>query len=350
MNDNWYSQPVPPPCKASRLAALERQNTLTKPQGSLGRMETIAVELAAQQRSERPVLDRVAIIIFAADHGITAEGISAFPSEVTSQMLANYVQGGAAISVLARSLGAPLTVVDVGTYSDRDIPQVLHRKIARGTMNFAQEPAMRPEQAEDALTAGAAIVEAIELRPQLLVLGEMGIGNTTSAAAVAAALLGRAPVDLVGAGTGVDGATIDRKAVLIEAALTRAGCASRAVGATEALSLVGGFEIAALAGAMVRAAQLGISVLVDGFIASVAALCAVQLNPDVRAWLIFAHRSHERGHKIILDELGAKPLLDLGMRLGEGSGAAIAVPLLRLACDLHSGMATFDEAAVADRA
>jgi nicotinate-nucleotide--dimethylbenzimidazole phosphoribosyltransferase len=350
MNDKWYSQPVTPPCEASRLAALDRQNRLTKPQGSLGRMEAIAVELAAHQRTERPTVDRVAIIIFAADHGITAEGISAFPSEVTSQMLANYVQGGAAISVLARSLGAPLTVVDVGTYSDRDIPRVLHRKIARGTMNFAQGPAMRPEQAEDALTAGAAIVEAIELRPQLLVLGEMGIGNTTSAAAVAAALLGRAPVDLVGAGTGVDGATIDRKAVLIEAALTRAGCNSRAVGATEALTLVGGFEIAALAGAMVRAAQLGISVLVDGFIASVAALCAVELNAEVRAWLIFAHRSHERGHKIVLDELGAKPLLDLGMRLGEGSGAAIAVPLLRLACDLHNEMATFDEAAVADRA
>jgi nicotinate-nucleotide--dimethylbenzimidazole phosphoribosyltransferase len=350
MKDKWYSQPVTPPCEASRLAALDRQNSLTKPQGSLGRMEAIAVELAAHQRTARPVLDRVAIIIFAADHGITGEGISAFPSEVTSQMLANYVQGGAAISVLARSLGAPLTVVDVGTYSDCQIPEVLHRKIARGTMNFVQGPAMRPEQADHALAAGAAIVEMMELRPQLLVLGEMGIGNTTSAAAVAAALLGRSPGDLVGAGTGVDGATIDRKAVLIEAALTRAGCNSRAVGATEALSLVGGFEIAALAGAMVRAAQLGISVLVDGFIASVAALCAVELNAEVRAWLIFAHRSHERGHKIVLDELGATPLLDLGMRLGEGSGAAIAVPLVRLACDLHNEMATFDEAAVAGRA
>ncbi len=350
MNEKWYSQPVAPRCEASRLAALERQNRLTKPQGSLGRMEELAIHLAGHQRTERPVLNRVAIIIFAADHGIAAEGVSAFPSEVTGQMLANYVGGGAAISVLARSLGAPLIVVDVGTCSEREIPQVVHRKIARGTMNFAHGRAMRPEQVEDALGAGAATVETMEFRAQPLVLGEMGIGNTTSAAAVAAALLGRAPADLVGAGTGVDGATIDRKAALIEAALTRAGCASRAIGATEALSLVGGFEIAALAGGMVRAAQLGISVLVDGFIASVAALCAVDLNPEVRSWLIFAHRSHERGHKIVLDELQAKPLLDLGMRLGEGSGAALAVPLLRLACDLHNQMATFEEAAVADRA
>lgn len=347
---SWYRQRVAPLCEKSRVAAAERQDLLTKPQGSLGRMEEVAIELAARQATSRPSVDRIAIIIFAADHGIAAEGVSAFPSEVTGQMLANYVQGGAAISVLARSLGAPLIVVDVGTCGEGDIPQVLNRKIARGTMNFAQTRAMQPEQVEDALLTGAAIVGEIETGPQLLVLGEMGIGNTTSAAAVAAALLGRAPADLVGAGTGVDRATIDRKAALIGAALLREECASPRVDAAEALSIVGGFEITALAGAMIRAAQLGITVLVDGFIASVAALCAVHINPDVRAWLTFAHLSHEQGHRIVLDALRAEPLLDLRMRLGEGSGAAVAVPLLRLACELHNEMATFDEAAVANRA
>ncbi len=348
--ESWYRDRVAALCEKSRLAAVERQDQLTKPQGSLGRMEEVAVELAARQATARPSLERIAIIIFAADHGIAAEGVSAFPSEVTAQMLANYVSGGAAISVLARSLGASLTVVDVGTRSEQHLANVVVRKVASGTRNFAQESAMIPGQAETALAAGAAAVDGLEPRPDLLVLGEMGIGNTTSAAAVAAALLGRPPAELVGAGTGVDPATVERKAKLIEAALVRSGCTLQPIGALDALRLFGGFEIAALAGAMVRAAQLGVSVAVDGFIASVGALCAIDLNPRVRDWLTFAHRSLERGHGLVLQELNAKPLLDLDMRLGEGSGAALAIPLLRLACDLHNGMATFGEAAVANRA
>lgn len=342
----WHAAPTAGLCEASRAAAGARQDRLTKPQGSLGRLEGIAIQLAARQRTGRPSLDRVAVIVFAADHGIAAEGVSAFPSEVTRQMLANYVGGGAAISVLARNLGASLTVVDVGTIGGREPAGVVVERIANGTRNFAGEAAMTPGECARALAAGARAVDAIAPAAQLLVLGEMGIGNTTSASAVATAMLGHPPADLVGAGTGVDAEKIALKARLIEAALVRAGCLSRPIGAPDALVLVGGFEIAALAGAMVRAAQAGVSVAVDGFIATVAALCAVDLNPGVRDWLTFAHRSHERGHGLVLDALGAQPLLDLGMRLGEGSGAAVAVPLLRLACALHNEMATFDEAAV----
>lgn len=346
----WHAAPTAALCEASRAAAAARQDRLTKPQGSLGRLEDIAIQLAARQRTGRPALDRVAVIVFAADHGIAAEGVSAFPSEVTRQMLANYVGGGAAISVLARDLGASLTVIDVGTIGGREPVGVIIDRIADGTRNFAGEAAMTPGECERALAAGARAVDAIAPAAQLLVLGEMGIGNSTSAAAVAAAMLGRPPADLVGAGTGVDAEKIALKARLIEAALVRAGCLSRPIGAADALVLVGGFEIAALAGAMVRAAQIGVSVAVDGFIATVAALCAVDLNPGVRDWLTFAHRSQERGHGLVLDELSAEPLLDLHMRLGEGSGAAVAVPLLRLACALHNEMATFDEAAVSTRA
>lgn len=346
----WHAQPVVALCERSRFAAAQRQDQLTKPQGSLGRMEELAIELAARQATERPSVERIAIIIFAGDHGVAAEGVSAFPSEVTSQMLANYVNGGAAISVLARSLGASLTVVDVGTRNERALPNVVQRKVAPSTRNFAHESAMSPAQVADAMAVGAEMVDSVKPRPDLVVLGEMGIGNTTSAAAVAAAVLGQQPSHLVGAGTVVDAAIVERKALIIEAALARAGCAGVPISAVHALRLVGGFEIAALTGAMVRAAQLGISVAVDGFIASVAALCAVDLNAGVRPWLTFGHRSLERGHRLVLERLEAKPLLDLEMRLGEASGAAICVPLLRLACDLHNQMATFEEAAVANRA
>jgi nicotinate-nucleotide--dimethylbenzimidazole phosphoribosyltransferase len=330
------------------MAAAARQNRLTKPQGSLGRLEALAITLAGHQGTEHPVADLVSVVVFAADHGIADEGVSAFPAEVTGQMLANYLGGGAAISVLARVLDASLTVVDMGTRSAAALPGLSVRRIARGTRNFAHEPAMDADQMAAALAAGADVVDALAPRPQLLVLGEMGIANTTSAAALAAALLGRAPSDLVGAGTGVDVDTVQRKAALIAAAFEREGVSS-AIEAPEALRLFGGFEIAALAGAMVRAAQLGISIVVDGFIASVAAHCAVDLNGGVRPWLLFAHRSSERGHGLVLDALAAEPLLNLGLRLGEGSGGALAVPLLRLACDLHNGMATFDEAAVTNR-
>lgn len=346
---SWYRDPTAQVCEPSAAAARARQDRLTKPQGSLGRLEEVAVELAGRQGTDRPSLDAVEVVVFAADHGIAAEGVSAFPSAVTGQMVANYVAGGAAISVLARALGAGLTIVDVGTIGDQELPRVLTRKVGPGTRNFARGSAMDPEQVELALTAGADTIHSLQPRPQLLILGEMGIGNTTSAAALASAMQGQPAQVFVGAGTGVDAATIERKARLIDAALARAGCAGRPIPALEALSLVGGFEIAALAGAMIRAAQLGISVAVDGFIASVAALCAVDLNPGTRAWLTFAHQSREQGHGKVLDALKARPLLDLGLRLGEGSGAALAVPILRLACDLHNRMATFEEAQVADR-
>jgi nicotinate-nucleotide--dimethylbenzimidazole phosphoribosyltransferase len=342
----WYRQSVAAPCEASRAAALRRQDELTKPRGSLGRLEEIAVELASRQGTDRPSADRVAIVIFAADHGVSAEGVSAFPSEVTTQMLANFVSGGAAIAILRRSLGATLTIVDVGTFEEHVIPEILSKKAGRGTRNFAREPAMTQAQLAHCLGTGMDAVEALRPKPDLLVAGEMGIANTTSAAAVAAAILARPASELVGSGTGVSARIVARKAALIDGALKKAGALGAPLQPLEALQLVGGFEIAALTGAIIRASQAGSTIVVDGFIVSVAALCAVRLNPGVRAWLTFAHRSAEQGHRRVLDALEAQPLLDLGMRLGEASGAAVAVPLLRLACHLHCDMATLANAGV----
>jgi nicotinate-nucleotide--dimethylbenzimidazole phosphoribosyltransferase len=273
--------------------------------------------------------------------------VSAFPQAVTGEMLRNFAHGGAAISVLARELGATLEVVQLGTVNDPGpLPGVRRARIAAQTENFTHAPAMTSEQCADALLAGRESVRAArEAGAQLFVGGEMGIGNTTAAAALACALLGEGSTLLAGAGTGLDGAGIARKAAVVARGLALHRDATAPL---EWLRRVGGFEIAALAGAYVAAAQCGLPVLVDGFIATAAALAAVRAQPGCRAWLLFSHRSHERGHARLLQALEAEPLLDLGMRLGEGSGAALAVPLLRLACALHGGMATFAEAGVSE--
>jgi len=264
---------------------------------------------------------------------------------VTGEMVRNFASGGAAISVLSRALGATLEVVNLGTVNDPgEIPNVRRAIIASATANFCKQPAMTPAQLDAALAAGADSVRAARAGgAQLFIGGEMGIANTTSATALACALLGESPVALAGAGTGLDTAGIAHKAAVIERALARHAGASDAL---EQLRRLGGFEIAALVGAYVAAAQAGLPVLVDGFITTAAALAAVRIHPDVRGWLLFAHRSHERGHARLLDALVAEPLLDLGLRLGEASGAATAVPLLRLACALHNDMATFAQAGV----
>jgi nicotinate-nucleotide--dimethylbenzimidazole phosphoribosyltransferase len=346
----WISLDCAVPSERHRDAALARQDQLTKPRGSLGRLEEVAVELAALQATATPGADRAPILLFAGDHGVAAQGISAFPPEVTVQMLHNFANGGAAISVLARTLGCPLELVDAGTLAREAIPGVIVDKLRHGTRDFSREPALNEAEVAFALECGRrAVARLDDQAPQLLIFGEMGIGNTTSAAAIAAALLACAPADIVGSGTGLDGEGRARKARVVAEALALHGL-TRGGPADKVLAAVGGLEIIAITGAIIAAAQRRVPVLIDGFIVSAAALAAVKLNPSCRAWLLFSHRSAERGHAIVLDALGAQPLIDLGLRLGEASGAATALPLLRLACALHNGMATFAEAAVSGSA
>lgn len=347
MNIDWLHDPCRLPDAGSAAAARARQACLTKPPGSLGALETAAVTLAGLQGTERPSLGRVWISVFAGDHGVAEEGVSAFPQAVTGEMLRNFARGGAAISVLARELDATLDVVNLGTVNDPGpLDGVRRAYIAAQTANATLAPAMTPAQFEAALQAGHDSVHAARAaRANLFVGGEMGIGNTTAAAALACGLLDVAPDLLAGAGTGLDGPGIARKAAVVQRALA---LHREAATPLEWLRRVGGFEIAALAGAYVAAAQCGLPVLVDGFIATAAALAAVRVQPGCRAWMLFSHCSHERGHARLLAALEAEPLLDLGLRLGEASGAALAVPLLRLACALHGGMATFAEAGVSE--
>lgn len=356
MATDWLAQPCASLNETARAAALARQGQLTKPPGSLGRLEEIAVRFAAWQGVEKPELDRVHISIFAADHGVAEEGVSLFPQAVTAEMVRNFARGGAAISVLARQLNATLEVINLGTVSVVEpLDNVRDERIAAGTANFARQPAMSVAQCAAALQAGRnAALRAKQRGVQLFIGGEMGIANTTSASAIACALLSAAPESLAGPGTGLDSAGVTHKAAVIKRALELHGLLpspanARGVWTLEVLRAVGGFEIAGLAGAYIAAAQNGVPVLVDGFISSVAALVAVRINPAVRAWLLFAHTSAEPGHQRVLDALEAQPLLQLGMRLGEGSGAAAAVPLLQLACALHCGMATFAEAGVSEQ-
>lgn len=348
MNDSWWLKPAQAMNVPMREAALARQQQLTKPAGSLAQLERLAVRLAGLQGREKPAADRLWIAIFAGDHGVVSEGVSAYPQEVTGQMLRNFVNGGAAISVLARQLAAQLDVVDLGTATPLDLPGVRHLRIGAGTANFVQAPAMTAEQGWAALEAGRdSVRRAKACGSELFVGGEMGIGNTTAASAVACSLLECPAQLLVGPGTGLNADGILHKTRVIERAL--ALHADHAGDPLQSLFCLGGFEIAALVGAYLACAQEGIVVLVDGFICSVAALVAVRLNPSSREWLLFGHRGAEPGHRHLLEALQAEPLLDLGLRLGEGSGAALAVPLVRMACELHNGMATFAEAAVADR-
>jgi nicotinate-nucleotide--dimethylbenzimidazole phosphoribosyltransferase len=345
MSLDWLSAPCAQPDAAMLEIAAARQQQLTKPPGSLGMLEALAIQLAALQRTPTPTVDRVWISVFAGDHGVADENVSAFPQVVTGEMVRNFASGGAAISVLARSLGANLEVVNLGTVNDPgEIPGVRRAIIAPSTANFCLGPAMSMEQLETALAVGAESVRAAKASDaQLFIGGEMGIANTTSAAALASALLSEPPSSLAGAGTGLNASGIMHKVTVLERALAQHADATTAL---EQLRCLGGFEIAALAGAYIAAAQSGMPVLVDGFIATTAALTAVRMHPDVRQWLLFAHRSKEHGHARILRALDADPMLDLGLRLGEASGAATAVPVLRLACALHNGMATFEQAGV----
>ena len=345
----WLNDAVKQWDQKSLDAAQEHQAQLTKPPGALGRLEDLAVNLAAMQGRVKPELENIYICVFAGDHGVTEENISAFPQAVTAQMVENFVHGGAAISVLAEQLNANLVVVDVGVNAPASSStKVVNKRVVDGTKNFAKQAAMSESELQSALDVGHKIAEqAASDHAHVFVGGEMGIGNTTSATALAAAELNIAVALLVGPGTGLDADGVAHKRQVIELALQK----HRAATETNLMRLqyFAGVEIVALVGAYLRCAQLGIPVLVDGFITTVAALYAQSINYNVSDWFIYAHQSQEPGHQHVLSALKARAILDLGMRLGEGSGAAMAVSILRNAIALHNNMATFEQAGVAGK-
>ena len=346
MSHEWWQAPVKALNQEAAEAARARQQVLTKPAGSLGELEMLAIRLAGMQGQVCPDLKQPWISIFAGDHGVAAAGVSAFPPEVTAQMVANFSHGGAAICVLARQIQAEFEVVDAGVSSDTShLPGVVQAKVMAGTANFLEQPAMTAEQCMAALNVGRAAVErALAAGADCFIAGEMGIGNTTSATALACVWIYCLPGELAGPGTGLNPAGVSRKAFLISVALQKH--AARLDSPLAVLATLGGCEIAAMAGAYLAAAQAGLPALVDGFISSVAALAACQLNPGVKDWLLFGHQSAEHAHARVLAALGGQPLIRLNLRLGEGSGAATAYPLLKIACALHGQMATFAEAGV----
>jgi nicotinate-nucleotide--dimethylbenzimidazole phosphoribosyltransferase len=342
---------VVPADAAAASAATELQARLTKPRGSLGSVEDIGIRLSAMAGTcPPPVPAPVTVAVFAGDHGVVAEGVTPWPQEVTAQMVANFCAGGAAINVLARHVGAEVVVVDVGvaTPIPTDSSALVRRKVAPGTRNLAVEPAMTTGEAGAALDVGLDVaLQSIAAGARMVVTGDMGIGNTTSAAALIAARSGRSPAEVTGRGTGIDDAMLERKKAVIAQALLRLAPDAEPL---VVLAELGGLEIAALCGFVVGAATRRVPVIVDGVIAAAASLMATAFVPEVLDYLIVGHRSSEPGSSVVLEELGLAPVLDLGMRLGEGSGAALAVPTVQAAAKILREMATFDSAGVSDKA
>lgn len=339
---------------SARELAEARQSRLTKPSGSLGQLERVVLDLAGWQGRSVPESRAAAAILFAADHPVAAHGVSAYPSEVTAAMVTNFLAGGAAASVTARALDIPLTVVDVGVATPYAVPRAPKATLVQAPStapvgDLLTEDGLSPPALLDAMRAGREAVDQLPDDTRLLILGEMGIGNTTVAAALAAAVAGGEPASWVGPGSGVQSAALAKKISVVERSIARVGTPGK-IAADVALQRLGGREVAALVGAAGRAAARRMTILVDGFIVSAAMMVLVALRPTCRPALLFAHRSAEPAHQAMLAYLGAEPLLDLGLRLGEGSGALTAWPLVDLACRLHAGMATFEEASVPDRA
>ncbi len=330
-------------------AAAERQNQLTKPPGSLGRLEEASIRLAGVYGTPKIAITGKAVLVAAGDHGVAAEGVSAYPQEVTGQMVLNFLHGGAAINVLARHAGADVVVVDMGIahpLPPHEALRVVH--VADGTGNIACGPAMTREQAHQALVGGGRIgLELARSGHNLLAFGDMGIANTTPSAAIIAAISGRPVAEVVGRGTGVEGAAYENKVRVVGQAL--AVNRPDPSDALDVLAKVGGFEIAGLAGAMVAAATCRSALVVDGLISTAAALIAVGLSPRAREFMIASHRSVEPGHRAALETLGLEPLFDFNLRLGEGTGAVLAFPILEAAARILNEMATFEEAGVSDR-
>jgi len=335
------------PDEASAAAARRALDAKTKPRGSLGRLEELACQVAAVRRQPQPGPEPAAVVVVAGDHGLAEEGVSAYPQEVTAQMLANFAAGGAAICVLAGAAGARLVVVDAGVRGDVRIEGVLDRRLGPGTANASRGPAMTRAQAVRALETGIELAERLAAEGTgLLGLGDMGIGNTAVSSAVVACLLGRDPEALVGRGTGVDDEGLRAKVAAVRRALeVNAPDPADPVGV---LAAVGGFEHGVLAGLALGAAAARVPVVLDGVITGAAALLAARIAPAARGAMIASHRSPEPAHAPVLAALGLAPLLDLGLRLGEGSGAALALPLVNAALLVLRDMATFEGAGVTD--
>ena len=396
MNARLDSPEMPVPDARAEAAARARQQQLTKPPGSLGRLEELACWFAGRLSSSTPQISRSEIFVFAADHGVAARGVSAFPQSVTAQMLGNFASGGAAINVLASLEGCRIEVVDVGVAGDPELPRgVRNERVRPGTRDLFSEAAMTDEELTAALGVGERCArEAVQRGAQLLIAGDMGIANTTAAACLICAFTGAPPEQVVGRGTGVDDVGLARKREVVAGALARAraatgvavsgaalsgaalsgvavsgaavsgaalsgaavsgaavsgahGSATDRTGAARQLfAHLGGLEIAAMAGLYTEAARNAVPVLLDGYISAAAALAAVRLEPGTLPWMLASHRSAEAGHSAALQALGLAPLVDLGMRLGEGSGAALTLPIIKAALALHRNMATFAQAGV----
>ena len=331
--------------------AREREDRLTKPRGSLGRLEELAIDIASMKRQEIPQIKRKVIFTFAGDHGVVEEGVSAFPREVTPQMVYNFIRDGAAINVLARQAGAEMVIADLGVAEEMKIqhPCFRDRKINKGTGNFARGPAMTREEAVKAITTGIEIFEEEHRKEaiDLAGIGEMGIGNTTPATAILAVISGENIEDIVGRGTGIDDDGLIRKITAIKKAITINQPQKN--DGIDILQKVGGYEIGGLSGVVLAAARHKVPLLSDGFISTAAVLIARQLNPTAVQYLLASHCSAERGHRKMLEILGKKPILDLGLRLGEGTGAALAMPIVAAAVRIINEMATFESAGVSKK-
>jgi nicotinate-nucleotide--dimethylbenzimidazole phosphoribosyltransferase len=335
--------------KKAMLSAMARQDTLTKPAGSLGRLEELSIRLAGIQGQPRPEAKRKAIIVMVADHGVTAEGTSAYPQDVTAQMVLNFIIGGAAINVISRQIGARVVVVDIGIAADTSsFEGIIKRKVAAGTRNIGQGPAMTLEQAIQAIETGIEIVnKEIDKGLDIVGTGDMGIGNTTASSAICNVMTGKTALEVTGRGTGLDDRQLQHKVEVINRALAVNHPESSKP--LEVLAKVGGLEIGGLAGVMLGAASRRVPVVIDGFISGAAALIAVGICHQCQEYMIASHVSVEPGHKYILEYLGLKPLLNLEMRLGEGTGAALGISLAETACRILSEMATFSEAGVSNK-
>lgn len=335
------------PSPASHLAAdlQHRIDRKTKPQGALGRLEGVALQIGLAQGALNPRIERAHVAIFAGDHGAARAGISAFPQEVTWQMVENFLAGGAAINVFCRQLGLDLAVIDAGVNHDFGTREgLVDAKVARGTANYLDGPAMTAAQRDEAITRGRAYAHALAATGSNLVgFGEMGIGNTAAATLLTCCLAGAELECITGPGTGLDENGVRRKQTLLRQAMARGGCPA---GALDALAEYGGFEIAMIAGAMLGAAEKRMIVLVDGFIVTSALLVAHRIAPQILPYCLFAHRSKEPGHAVQLDHLGVEPLMDLDLRLGEGTGVALAFPLVQASVNFVNEMASFDDAGV----
>ena len=326
-----------------------RQDQLTKPHGSLGRLEELSIKLAGITGKETPRIGHKAIVTMVGDHGVIAEGVSAYPQEVTGQMVYNFLRGGAGISVLARHVGARVVIVDMGVVVNLEPhPSLVSKKVASGTRNMAKEPAMSGEQALRAIEAGIEVInEEVAKGLDIVGVGDMGIGNTTSSSAICAVITGEPVSRVTGKGTGIGDEQLAAKVKIIETAL--ALNKPDAKDAIDILSKVGGFEIGGIVGVILGAAARRLPVVIDGFIAGAAALIAVKLCPKVKDYLIAAHVSVETGHRAMLNYLGLEPILDLGMRLGEGTGAALAISIIEAAAKVLAEMTTFADAGVSEK-